>query len=94
VFGNTHGKIEFGATLPTAKGIPEFARRAEGLGYDYLVAGEHMMFHGPISNSIIGISIAAGATTRIMRTVVRAVAGPLTHWGARSTPAARPGVFP
>ncbi len=36
------------------------------------------MFHGPISNSIIALSVAAGATTRIklMSTVVRAVAGP------------------
>ncbi len=40
--------------LPTAKGIPEFSRRAESLGYDYRGAGERMMFHGPISNSIIG----------------------------------------
>src|ERR1700704_5769099 len=65
-------KIEFGATLPAAKGIPEFARKAESLGYDYLGAGEHMMFHGPISNSIIGLSVAAGATTKIklMSTVV------------------------
>ncbi len=65
-------KIEFGAALPGAKGIPEFARRAESLGYDYLGAGEHMMFHGPIANTIVSLSVAAGATTRIklMSTVV------------------------
>ena len=65
-------KIEFGATLPAAKGIPEFARRAESLGYDYLGAGEHMMFHGPIANTIVSLSVAAGATTKIklMSTVV------------------------
>jgi probable F420-dependent oxidoreductase len=57
--------IEFGATLPSLKGIAEFARSAEALGYDYLGCGEHMMFHGPIGNSLIGLSIAAGATTSI-----------------------------
>jgi len=65
-------KIEFGATLPAAKGIPEFARRAESLGYDYLGVGEHMMFHGPVTNTLISLSVAAGATSRIklMSTVV------------------------
>ncbi len=65
-------KIEFGATLPAAKGIPDFARKAESLGYDYLGAGEHMMFHGPIANSIVSLSVAAGATTKIklMSTIV------------------------
>ena len=58
-------RIEFGATLPSLKGVAEFARRAEALGYDYLGCGEHMMFHGPIGNSLIGLSIAAGATTSI-----------------------------
>jgi probable F420-dependent oxidoreductase len=58
-------KIELGTTLPSAKGIAEFARRAEALGYDYLGCGEHMMFHGPIGNSLIGLSVAAGVTTRI-----------------------------
>jgi probable F420-dependent oxidoreductase len=58
-------KIELGTTLPSSKGIAEFARRAEALGYDYLGCGEHMMFHGPIGNSLIGLSVAAGVTTRI-----------------------------
>ncbi len=58
-------RIEFGATLPSLKGIAEFARRAEALGYDYLGCGEHMMFHGPIGNSLVGLSIAAGVTTSI-----------------------------
>jgi probable F420-dependent oxidoreductase len=36
------------------------------------VTGEHMMFHGPVSNSLISLSVAAGATTKIklMSTVV------------------------
>ena len=64
--------IEFGATLPSIKNIPDFARKAEALGFDYLGSGEHMMFHGPVPNSLIGLSVAAGATTKInlMSTVV------------------------
>lgn len=57
--------IEFGAAIPAATRIPEFAQRAEALGYDYLCSGEHMMFHGPITNSLISLSVAAGATTKI-----------------------------
>jgi hypothetical protein len=49
---------------PSVKGIAEFARRAEALDYDYLGCGEYMMFHGPIGNSLIGLSVAAGVTTR------------------------------
>jgi alkanesulfonate monooxygenase SsuD/methylene tetrahydromethanopterin reductase-like flavin-dependent oxidoreductase (luciferase family) len=65
-------KVEFGATLPSVKGIAKFAQRAEELGYDYLGSGEHMMFHGPVPNSLIGLSVAAGATSKIklMSTVV------------------------
>jgi probable F420-dependent oxidoreductase len=64
--------IEFGAALPEIKGVPEFARRAESLGYEYLGSGEHMMFHGPVPNSFINLAVAAGATTKIklMSTVV------------------------
>ena len=65
-------EIKIGTVIPSAKNIPEFARRAEALGYDFLGSGEHMMFHGPVSNSIINLSVAAGATSRIklMSTVV------------------------
>ena len=64
--------VEFGATLPSVKDIADFARKAESLGYEYLGCGEHMMFHGPVPNSLIGLSVAAGATSRIklMSTVV------------------------
>ena len=64
--------IEFGAAVPEIKGVPEFAQRAESLGYEYLGSGEHMMFHGPVPNSLINLAVAAGATTRIklMSTVV------------------------
>jgi probable F420-dependent oxidoreductase len=65
-------RIEFGATLSSLKGIAEFARRAEALGYDYLGCGEHMMFHGPIGNSLIGLSVASGVThsIKLMSSVV------------------------
>ncbi|MGH7917959.1 MAG: LLM class flavin-dependent oxidoreductase, partial [Candidatus Binataceae bacterium] len=64
--------IEFGVAIPAAKGIPQFARRAEQLGFDYLCSGEHMMFHGPVTNTLIVLSTAAGATEKIklMSTVV------------------------
>ena len=44
--------IEFGVALTSVKGVVEFARFAERLGYDYLTCGEHVMFHGPVSNSL------------------------------------------
>ncbi len=58
-------RVEFGVTLPSVKGIAEFALNAEVLDYDYLGCGEHMMFHGPTGNSLIGLSVAAGVTTKI-----------------------------
>lgn len=58
-------RIEFGTALPSATGIAEFARKAEELGFDFLGCGEHVMFHGPVSNTFISLSVAAGATQRI-----------------------------
>lgn len=57
--------IEFGVALTSVKGIGQAAQRAEQLGFDYVASGEHVMFHGPVSNSLIGLSVAAGATERI-----------------------------
>lgn len=57
--------VEFGVAIPSSKGIPEFAQKAERMGFDYLNSGEHMMFHGPVANSLIALSVAAGATSRI-----------------------------
>jgi probable F420-dependent oxidoreductase len=64
--------VEFGAAIPGSKGIAEYAQQAEAMGFDYLCSGEHMMFHGPVGNSLISLSIAAGATKKIklMSTVV------------------------
>lgn len=58
-------KIEFGTALPTVTGTAEFARKTEELGYDFLGCGEHVMFHGPVSNTFISLSVAAGVTTKI-----------------------------
>jgi probable F420-dependent oxidoreductase len=64
--------VDFGAALSSMKDVPEAARMAERLGYDYLCSGEHMMFHGAVPNSLITLAVAAGATSRIklMSTVV------------------------
>jgi probable F420-dependent oxidoreductase len=59
------GKIEFGTALPAVTGVAEFARKAEDLGFDFLGCGEHVMFHGPVSNTFISLSVAAGVTRRI-----------------------------
>ena len=63
--------LTFG-TMLGATGVVEFAQRAEALGFDMLGCGEHVMFHGPMSNSFISLAVAAGATTRIklMSTIV------------------------
>ncbi|MFI5614341.1 LLM class flavin-dependent oxidoreductase [Amycolatopsis sp. NPDC051903] len=45
--------------------IPAFARRAEEAGFDYFCCGEHVFFHGPITNAFVGLAAAAGATERI-----------------------------
>jgi probable F420-dependent oxidoreductase len=45
--------------------IPEVARRAEELGFDFFCCGEHVFFHGPITNAFVGLAAAAGATERI-----------------------------
>jgi len=64
--------VDFGAALSSMKDVPETARKAESLGYDYLCSGEHMMFHGAVPNSLITLAVAAGATSRVklMSTVV------------------------
>lgn len=48
---------------PTA--VAEEARAAESAGYDGVAAGEHLFFHGPVTNGLVTLAAAAGATTRI-----------------------------
>ncbi|HEX2073656.1 MAG TPA: LLM class flavin-dependent oxidoreductase [Geodermatophilus sp.] len=41
------------------------ARAAEDAGYDGVAAGEHLFFHGPVTNGFVTLAAAAGATARI-----------------------------
>src|SRR2546425_5431096 len=59
------GNLQFGVALPAVTGMAEFAGQAEALGCDFLACGEHVMFHGPVANAFISLSVAAGATRRI-----------------------------
>ncbi len=59
------GQIEFGTTLRGTSGIAEFAQNVEALGFDILGCGEHVMFHTPVANTFISLSVAAGATQRL-----------------------------
>lgn len=57
--------IEFGISRRLLHGAPQEAREAEQLGFDYLLTGEHIMFHGPSANNMVSLAAAAGATERI-----------------------------
>lgn len=57
--------LEFGISRRLLSGAKQEAREAENLGYDYLLTGEHVMFHGPTSNNMVALAAAAGATERI-----------------------------
>ncbi|HBD13141.1 MAG TPA: hypothetical protein DCZ13_13395 [Porticoccaceae bacterium] len=65
-------RIEFGTGIRTVTDIAAAARHIEELGFDIVSAGEHVMFHGPIGNTFITLSVAAGATEHIklMSTIV------------------------
>ena len=41
------------------------ARTAEDAGYDGVATGEHLFFHGPVTNAFVSLAAAAGATSRI-----------------------------
>lgn len=57
--------IEFGISMGLLRGAKEEARRAEALGYDYLLTGEHLMFYTPVANNLVSLAAAAGATETI-----------------------------
>jgi probable F420-dependent oxidoreductase len=57
--------IEFGISMGLLRGAKDEARRAEEFGYDYLLTGEHVMFHTPVANTLVALAAAAGATERI-----------------------------
>ena len=58
-------QIEFGVVHGLLKNAKKEARRAEKLGFDILLTGEHIMFHGPVGNNIVALAAAAGATETI-----------------------------
>ena len=45
--------------------VADEARAAEDAGYDGVATGEHLFFHGPVTNGFVTLAAAAGATTRI-----------------------------
>jgi probable F420-dependent oxidoreductase len=47
------------------RGTAAEARAAEDAGYDGIATGEHLFFHGPVTNGFISLAAAAGATSRI-----------------------------
>ena len=57
--------IEFGISMALMRGAKNEAQRAEELGFDFLLTGEHVMFHTPVANTLISLAAAAGATSRI-----------------------------
>ncbi len=65
-------RVEFGLSLSSMSSVAPFARDAEAMGFDYLTCGEHLMFHGPIGNSLIALAAAATVTQKIklMSTIV------------------------
>jgi alkanesulfonate monooxygenase SsuD/methylene tetrahydromethanopterin reductase-like flavin-dependent oxidoreductase (luciferase family) len=57
--------IEFGLKLPEHMDVVTFARQAESMNVDYVFQGEHVFFHGPVTNTLIDLSFAAAATQRV-----------------------------
>ncbi len=75
--------ITFGLNLSVDNfwDLPDFARRAEDLGYDRVAIGEHVMDGNPPRPTVMGLpamAAAAGATTRL-RVLTGIVIAPLYH---------------
>ena len=75
--------ITFGCNLSVDHywDVPEFARRAEALGFDRVAIGEHIMDGSPPRPTLMGIpamAAAAGATTHL-RLLTGIVIAPLYH---------------
>jgi probable F420-dependent oxidoreductase len=67
-----HPPVAFGTSMGDAASTAAWARRVEELGYDVLACGEHLAFHGPVTNSLVSLACAAGATRhiRLMSSIV------------------------
>lgn len=58
--------MRVGVTLRhDAAGTGREARWAEEAGFDQVAAGEHLFFHGPVTNAFVTLAAAAGGTERI-----------------------------
>ena len=60
--------MRIGVMIPPAQDlilVPDFARLAEDAGFDFVAAGEHLFFHGPVHNAFVALAAAAAVTTRI-----------------------------
>ncbi len=57
--------VEFGVSMRLLKEVVAEAQLVESLGYDYLLTGEHISFHGPTPNTLISLAAAAAVTERI-----------------------------
>lgn len=51
--------------LESFAGLPDFARRSEALGFDYLACGERLASYVPTLHSFVTLAAAAAVTTRI-----------------------------
>ena len=58
-------QLEFGISQSLLHNAKAQAQRAEALGYDYLLTGEHIMFYAATGNNLVSLGAAAGATERI-----------------------------
>lgn len=61
----SNDKVQFGATLRSPCNVADTAARIEALGFDIVACGEHVTFHGDSANSLVSLSVAAGATEKI-----------------------------
>jgi alkanesulfonate monooxygenase SsuD/methylene tetrahydromethanopterin reductase-like flavin-dependent oxidoreductase (luciferase family) len=57
--------LEVGIGIRRSHGIAAQAARIEDLGFDSVHIGEHVFFHGPTPHALIGLAVAAGATTKL-----------------------------
>jgi len=58
--------VRTGLTLSSDQpAVAAEARRAEEAGFDLVATGEHLFFHGPVTNAFVSLAAAAGATSRI-----------------------------
>jgi probable F420-dependent oxidoreductase len=57
--------VKLGLAIQDMQRAVHHAKLAERLGFDFVLTGEHVFFHGPTPNSFVALAAAAGATERI-----------------------------